>query len=202
MNNPLPLEFFLGDTRRIAQQLLGCRLYLGGCEGRIVETEAYLQNDPASHSFHGKTPRNSAMFGPPGHAYIYQIYGVHYCLNVVTQKEGIGEAILIRGIEPLNGLPQLWENRYGTPFPDAEQKHPSPSLYSLTNGPGKICQAFGIQGKERNGTSFDSPDFALSPPWGSFLEKISQGPRIGLGPQRNPDAPWRYWITGNPWVSR
>jgi len=178
----------------LAPRLLGCliaRQDAGGIRpgdlrlGRIVETEAYLPDDPASHSFKGLKPRCRSMFGRAGLAYVYKIYGIHHCLNVVTGPEGRGEAVLIRALEPLDGLPLMQEAR-GT------EK-------SLTNGPGRLCQALSIDG------SFDGEDLLLSdrlfimrgdPP----RERIVASPRIGI--TQAADLPWRFTLEGNPHVSR
>ena len=173
----------------LAPALLGCLVVRQGPEGprigRIVETEAYLSDDPASHSFKGLTPRCRSMFGRAGLAYVYRIYGIHHCLNVVTGPEGRGEAVLIRALEPLEGL-DLMQAARGTPR-------------DLTNGPGRLCQALGI---DRN---FDGEDLLASdrlfimkgdaPP-----ERIVERPRIGIS--QAVDLPWRFILEGNPHVSR
>lgn len=183
----------------LAPRLLGCLiarqddsglrpggLRPGGLRlGRIVETEAYLPDDPASHSFKGLKPRCRTMFGRAGLAYVYKIYGIHHCLNVVTGPEGRGEAVLIRALEPLDGLPLMQEARG--------------SEKSLTNGPGRLCQALSIDG------SLDGEDLLHSdrlfimrgdPP----RERIVASPRIGI--TQAADLPWRFTLEGNPHVSR
>jgi DNA-3-methyladenine glycosylase len=134
------------DTITVARQLLTYALYVvnpdgSRCGGVIVETEAYLADDAASHSFRGRTGRNASMFLPAGHAYVYRSYGIHWCVNVVTAAAGIGEAVLIRALEPRQGIPEMYRRR-GIPVP------PPGSLPDrrLTNGPGKLCQALGITG--------------------------------------------------------
>lgn len=178
-----------GSALELAPRLLGALIARQGPEGlrvgRIVETEAYLQDDPASHSFKGLTPRCRHMFGRAGLAYVYRIYGIHHCLNVVTGPEGRGEAVLIRALEPLHGLDLMQEAR-GT-------------AAHLADGPGRLCQALGID------QAFDGEDLLASdqlfimkgeaPP-----ERILAKPRIGI--TQAADLPWRFLLEGNPHVSR
>lgn len=157
--------------------------------GRIVETEAYLaDDDPACHAHRGETPRNRAMFGPPGRAYVYRIYGLHHCVNVVTEAPGRGAAVLIRAMEPLAGEATMARLRGGGP---ARQ---------LTNGPGKLCQAMAI-GRELDGVDLTRPGplYLLRPP-GPVVEAIATSPRVGI--TRAADRPWRFYLPGSPWVSR
>ncbi len=169
----------------LVREIAGVRLV-----GRIVETEAYLgEEDAASHAFRGPTPRNRSMFGPPGHAYVYLIYGMHHCLNIVTGPVGKGQAVLIRAVEPLEGLDVMRMNRKGVP------------LRQLTNGPGKLCQAFAID------KTLDGHDLCLAqalwleagpPP----QETICQGPRIGVrGDDKALSRPWRFFLKNNPFIS-
>ncbi len=193
---PLPRAFYDRDTVQVARDLLGAYLvreYEGHLlVGRIVETEAYVGlDDKASHASVGRTERNAVMFGPPGHAYVYVIYGVHHCLNVVTEREGFPAAVLIRALEPLMGVEMMRELRGGRP--DVE----------LTNGPGKLCQALAIDMR------LYGHDLCLgSVLWvaGGTLkpaEEIVAGPRVGVrGDQRALTVPWRFAIRGNPYVSR
>jgi DNA-3-methyladenine glycosylase len=133
---PLEADFYLQPTVEVARALLGCWLVArhdtGWVGGRIVEAEAYTQDDPASHSYRGKTERNAAMFGAPGTAYIYLIYGVHECFNAVCQPEGVGEAVLIRALEPIVGLETMFQRRGGVHWTQ------------LCRGPGNLCRALGI----------------------------------------------------------
>jgi len=144
--------------------------------GRIVETEAYTADDPASHSFRGRTARNEVMFGPAGHLYVYLSYGIHCCANVVTGAEGDGQAVLIRAVEPFDGAEQMFERR---------GRHP------LADGPGKLCQALGI-GLADNGTDLDSHASAIrifddgTPP----PADPTVGPRVGI--TKAVDVPWRF----------
>jgi DNA-3-methyladenine glycosylase len=151
--------------------------------GRIVETEAYLaDDDPACHAHRGPTPRNQAMFGPPGRAYVYRIYGIHWCVNVVTEAEGRGCAVLIRALEPMAGQDQMVANR----------KNPE-----LTNGPGRLCQALAIDG------SLDHTDLTRTGPLyllkGKPPADVVATPRIGI--TKAADRPWRFYERGNRWVS-
>lgn len=155
--------------------------------GRIVETEAYDQSDTASHSYKGRTPRTDVMFGPSGHLYVYFTYGMHYCCNVVTGGEGHGSAVLIRAVEPLEGIDTMAENRGGRP------------LHELTNGPAKVCQAFSIN-RSMNGHDLHLPPLRLQLSRAVPQENIVQTTRIGISTAK--DVPWRFYIKDNPYVSR
>ncbi len=163
----------------LAPELIGSILTVRGCSGRITETEAYGPDDPASHSFPGPTPRNAAMFGPAGHAYVYRIYGLHWCLNVVAAQ---GHAVLIRALEPLDGI-EVMTARRGAGKP-------------VATGPGMLAQALGI-GANDNGRPFGPPDFRLSP--GGPAEVVA-GPRIGIS--RAVDWPHRFGMKGSRFLSR
>lgn len=182
-------EFFDNNTIEVAPNLLGCYLIHEGVEGKtigkIVETEAYLQDDEASHSFRGKTQRNSVMFEEAGKAYIYFIYGNHYCFNVVTNKKGIGEAVLIRALEPISGI-ELMKKRRG--INDVRQ---------LCSGPGKLVQAMGIK-KEHNGINLLKGKLRISLANKKEKFSIKSGKRIGIA--KGAELPYRFYIKGNEFV--
>lgn len=209
--NCLPQSFYARPAREVAAALLGkilVRKVQGQLlRGRIVETEAYCDSDEPDLACHGTknggrpTPRNAVMFGPPGHAYIYFTYGNHWMLNVVSGRNGQANAVLIRALEPMSGLEQIAAQR-GKP---TSVLNTQPSLRSLTNGPGKLAQAFAIN-HSCNGIPLFKPtnglwieNAAAIPP-----ASITTGPRVGLGQTPEPwfSMPWRYWITGNPFVSK
>lgn len=187
-------DWYTRSAVEVGPMLLGCRLVreMEGARrvGRIVEVEAYLgYEDAASHAFRGPTPRNRVMFGPAGIAYVYFIYGNHHCLNVVTGDEGSGQAVLIRAIEPLAGV-DLMRQRRG--------QH---DLRALTNGPGKLCQALGID-RTLNGCDLTAGAelwLELGP---APAEPICASPRVGVGGGEDARAVlWRFFLTGNPYVS-
>jgi DNA-3-methyladenine glycosylase len=181
----LKREFFARSVHEVAPDLIGATLLVDGVGGRIVEVEAYDQEDPASHGHRGRTARNAALFGPPGHAYVYRSYGIHWCLNLVCREEGIPEAVLIRALKPTNGL-GLQRSRRGV-----EQ------VRALCSGPGKLCQALGITG-EHDGLALDVPPFDLEER--GDVPEIVTGPRIGI--TRAKDLRWRYGEAGSPFLSR
>lgn len=178
-------DFFARSVHEVAPDLIGVTLLVDGVGGPIVEVEAYDQEDPASHGFRGPTPRNAVMFGPPGFAYVYRSYGIHWCLNVVCDAPGRAEAVLIRALRPEHGV-ETMRARRGL---EAER--------ALCSGPGKLCQALGVTG-EHDGTALDSPPFELL----ARVETphIATGPRIGIS--RAADQPWRYALAGSPFLSR
>ena len=178
-----PSDFFHQDIEAVARGLIGATLLVGGVGGHIVETEAYDSGDPASHSFRGRTPRNEAMFGPVAHAYVYRIYGLHWCLNLVAGPPG--SAVLIRALEPLAGIDQMIARR-GVADP-----------LKLCSGPGRLCQALSVDGA-LNGSSLNAPPFALHPPVRAVPTII--GPRIGIS--RGVETPWRFAASGSPYLSR
>ncbi len=192
----LPRAFFLRGPRLVARALLGKVLVrdAGQLTARIVEVEAYLgERDPASHAFPGLTPRNAVMFGPPGFAYVYFIYGVHYCLNVSCQREGLAGAVLFRAAEPLTGLEEMARARGVT-------VHGPRDLPKLTSGPGRLAEAFSITRARDNGCDLTSPASRL---WlgddGFRSGKILVTPRIGI--TKAADEPLRYLLAGNAFVS-
>ena len=160
-------------------------LLVDGVGGRIVEVEAYDHEDPASHGFRGRTERNASMFGPPGHAYVYRSYGIHWCLNFVCEGEGVANAVLLRALEPTHGLEAMRERR-GLDDPRL-----------LCSGPGRLCQALGVT-REHDGLALDRPPFELLAAEGS--PEVVSGPRIGI--TRAAELPWRYAEAGSRFLSR
>ncbi len=186
-------RFYIADAVYVARALLGKILVHysneGITSGIIVETEAYSsRNDPACHAFRGKTKRNAVMFGPAGRAYVYFIYGNHYCFNVVTSEPGIAEAVLIRGLEPYEGI-QLMKLRRG-------DHHP---LNNLTSGPGKLCAAMSIGIKE-NGLALTKPPLYIADGVSVGAGQVCSSRRIGIS--QATEKQWRFYIKHNPFVSR
>ena len=197
-NWPLDRAFFARNPRRVARELLG-KILVRDQENvrlaaRIVETEAYLgENDPAAHSAAGKTPRNSVLFGPPGYAYVYFIYGSHYCLNVSCERDGKAGGVLFRALEPLLGIEEMAKAR------DVVLSGPR-DLRRLTSGPGRLAEAFGITRARDNGTDFTSPVSGLWIGTDAFPQgKVRLSPRIGI--TQAADRRLRYFLAGNPFVS-
>jgi DNA-3-methyladenine glycosylase len=184
-------DFYARPTVTVARDLLGTVLLHvtpeGAAAGIIVETEAYLRNDPACHASRGQTPRNAPMFGPPGRAYIYLIYGMYHCFNVVTGPEGVGEAVLIRALEPVRGIP-LMESRRGTDDPR-----------KLCSGPGKLVLALGL-GKEQNGASLMRGPLRILAGDNDRPRNIKVTTRIGL--TQAADLPLRFYLEVNPFISK
>ena len=182
-----PLEGVVAqDAVPCARAMIGWTLTVEGVGGVIVETEAYDRDDPASHSFRGPTARNAAMFGPVGRAYVYRIYGAHWCLNVVCGQEGSGQAVLIRALEPTQGI-ETMRTRRGL---EAER--------ALCSGPGKLCQALDVTG-DHDRLSLDAAPFALTPPKPGERDVLT-GPRIGL--TKGIETPWRFGLKGSRFLSR
>ncbi|MGD1995608.1 MAG: DNA-3-methyladenine glycosylase [Anaerolineae bacterium] len=192
----LQRDFFARDTLDVARDLLGralVRLVEGErLSGRIVEVEAYLgEEDQASHARCGRTGRNAAMYGPPGHAYVYLIYGVHHCLNVVTRRDGFPAAVLIRALEPLQGIERMRDSRGGR----ADQE--------LTNGPAKLCQAMSIE-RQFDGTDLCARDALLFLEMGQPVgdDAVARGPRVGVrGDKTARTTPWRFYLRECAYVS-
>jgi DNA-3-methyladenine glycosylase len=194
----LPVTFFDRDPRKVARALLGKVLVRKTGKtmlaGRIVETEAYLDGDPAAHSYGGRTKRNDVLFGPPGRSYVYFIYGNHFCLNVSCLPDGVPGAVLFRAVEPLMGTEEMAAARgivVGKPT----------DLRKLTSGPGKMAQAFGVTRERDNGKDFTDPksDLFIADD-GYRVRKAVSTVRIGI--TKAAEMPFRYIVEGNPFVSK
>jgi DNA-3-methyladenine glycosylase len=177
--------FFARSVHEVAPELIGCTLLVEGVGGPIVEVEAYDHEDPASHGYRGPTERNRAMFGPPGHAYVYRSYGIHWCLNFVCEGEGTAAAVLIRAIHPVQGLDEMRARR------GAED------VRLLCSGPGKLCQALGVN-CSHDGLPLDRPPFELLQR--RTPAELVTGPRVGISLAA--DLPWRYGLAGSRFLSR
>jgi DNA-3-methyladenine glycosylase len=185
LGKPLKRVFFARSVHEVAPELIGATLLVNGIGGVIVELEAYHHTDPAAHSFRGPTPRNLVMFGPPGFAYVYRSYGIHWCVNFVCEKEGSASAVLIRALQPTHGIPAMRRRR---------GLHDERSLCS---GPGKLTEALGIT-DAHNGLALDAPPIALH----ARLAKpeIAAGVRIGI--TKAVELPWRYGLKGSKFLSK
>ncbi|MBD8658149.1 DNA-3-methyladenine glycosylase [Oxalobacteraceae sp. CFBP 13730] len=176
---------FSADAATVARQLIGVTVLLDGVGGRIVETEAYDREDPASHAFAGETERNASMFGPPAHAYVYRSYGIHWCLNFVCREAGHGAGVLIRALEPVAGLDAMRARR------DVLDER------ALCSGPGKLCQALGVT-RAHDGMALAGASFALLPAEAGLV--VVEGIRIGIS--KAVDVPWRFGLAGSRFLSR
>ena len=185
MPAPLPFIDFCAPSFEVARLLIGTTLLVNGVGGRIVETEAYDRDDPASHSFAGPTRRNIVMFGAAAHVYVYRSYGMHWCLNFVCSDEGHGAAVLIRALEPLHGIDTMRARRG------------LEDLRLLCAGPGRLCQALAVT-HEHNGMRLDAPPFELF----AATEPVTTvaGPRIGIS--KAIEVPWRFGLAGSRYLSR
>src|ERR1041385_1569270 len=181
----LRCDFFARSVHAVAPDLIGVTFLFNGVGGRIVEVEAYHHTDPAAHSFVGRTERNAVMFGPPGFAYVYRSYGIHWCVNFVCEPDGSASAVLIRAIEPLEGLAKM-RRRRGL----ADER-------LLCSGPGRVCEALGIT-RAHNALALDAPPFELHRRSGKV--EIAVGPRIGL--TKAVEQPWRYGLAGSRFLSK
>lgn len=185
MDQALDRRFFCRRPEAVARDLIGVRLTVDGVGGTIVETEAYDLADPASHSFRGPTTRNAAMFGPVGRAYVYRIYGLHWCLNFVCSAPGeTGGAVLIRALAPEAGVEAMIARRGGV------------GLARLCAGPGRLCQALGVTGA-LDGAALDAPPFALTALPDPV--EVAVGTRIGI--TKGADTPWRFGLAGSRFLS-
>jgi DNA-3-methyladenine glycosylase len=178
-------SFFARSVHEVAPDLIGVTLLVDGIGGRIVEVEAYDQEDPASHAYRGRTPRNESMFGPPGRAYVYRSYGIHWCLNLVCGGRDVPEAALIRALEPTAGIAEQ-RRRRGTD-----------DLRALCSGPGKLCQALAIT-RQHDGLPLDRAPFRLQERTG--VPDIVTTPRIGI--TRATELSWRYLDGDSRFLSR
>lgn len=188
MTQRLDRGFFGREADEVARQLLGCRLIRDGdtwLAGRIVETEAYFgEEDPASHAYRGKTGRNEIMYGPPGNAYVYVCYGIHHMLNVTTGERGDPQAVLIRAVQPINGIDEMQDRRGGK------------EETALCDGPGKVCEAFGLD-KQQNGTNLTEGELRIEQ--GERQGGIATSGRIGVS--EGGDLELRFYEKDNPYVS-
>jgi DNA-3-methyladenine glycosylase len=182
---PLKRTFFARSVHEVAPDLIGATLLVDGVGGVIVEVEAYHHTDPAAHSFRGPTPRNLVMFGPPGFAYVYRSYGIHWCVNFVCEKEGSASAVLIRALEPTHGLAAM-RRRRGVQDERA-----------LCSGPGKLTEALAIT-DAHNGLALDAPPIALHAR--KKKPEIVAGVRIGI--TKAVELPWRYGLKGSKFLSK
>jgi DNA-3-methyladenine glycosylase len=178
-------SFFDRSVHRVAPELIGATLLVDGIGGTIVEVEAYHHTDPAAHSYNGRTERNAVMFGPPGFAYVYRSYGIHWCLNFVCEEDGSASAILIRALAPTQGLAAM-RRRRGLRDERA-----------LCSGPGKLCEALAVTHRH-NGLPLDRAPFELRAR--SEKAEIATGVRIGI--TKAAEKPWRYGLKGSPFLSR
>jgi DNA-3-methyladenine glycosylase len=180
--------FFDRSVHEVARGLIGCELRVGETAGLIVETEAYEESDPACHAYIGRTARNEVLFGPPGYAYVYLSYGIHSLLNFVTESEGSASAVLIRALEPTQGI-ELMRERRGRE-----------EIEQLCSGPGKLSEALGV-GLDLNGADLLAPPFELSEAARAVdPAEIAASPRIGI--TKAAELPWRYSVAGSRFVSR
>jgi DNA-3-methyladenine glycosylase len=181
----LDRDFFARSVHEVAPDLVGARLLVDRVGGPIVEVEAYDHEDPAAHGYRGRTERNASMFGPPGHAYVYRSYGIHWCLNLVCEGEEVASAVLVRALEPTDGLDEM----------RARRGLDEPRL--LCAGPGRLCQALGVT-REHDGLPLDRAPFDLEAR-GADVDIVA-GPRIGI--TQAADKPWRYGLAGSKFLSK
>lgn len=194
----LPRAFYSRPTLCVARDLLGKlivrKTHRVRLVGRIVEVEAYLaEKDPASHAYRGMTTRNAVMFGHPGHLYVYFTYGMHFCSNVVTETKGKAGAVLIRGVEPIRGISVMQGLRWKKRRMDRKDQR------DLTNGPAKFCEAFGIR-RKLNGVDLLGREIFLARDKPVRLSEVGRSTRIGI--RNGKEKRWRFYLKGNPWVSK
>jgi DNA-3-methyladenine glycosylase len=185
LGKPLKRAFFGRSVHRVAPDLIGATMLVNGVGGIIVEVEAYHHTEPAAHSYNGPTPRNLVMFGPPGFAYVYRSYGIHWCVNFVCEKEGSASAVLIRALQPTHGLAAMRRRR------GLEDER------ALCSGPGKLTEALGIT-HAHNALPLDAPPISLHARTGKV--DVVSGIRIGL--TKAVELPWRYGQKGSRYLSK
>ncbi|MGB2953290.1 MAG: DNA-3-methyladenine glycosylase [Gaiellaceae bacterium] len=178
-------DFFARSVHEVAPDLIGVTFLVEGVGGVIVEVEAYHPEDPAAHGYGGRTARNASMFGPPGRAYVYRSYGVHWCVNFVCEPEEVAAAVLIRALEPTRGVEEMHRRRG------------QDDVRLLCSGPGRLCQALGIT-REHDGLALNRPPFLLEERRGKA--EIIAGARVGI--TRAKEFPWRYALAGSRFLSR
>jgi DNA-3-methyladenine glycosylase len=181
----LTRAFFDRSVHEVAPELIGATLLVDGVGGTIVEVEAYHHEDPAAHGFGGRTARNASMFGPPGHAYVYRSYGIHWCLNFVCEGVGVASAVLIRALEPTAAIPAM------------QKRRKMGDVRLLCAGPGRLCEALGIT-RAHDGLALDAPPFRLIAR--PHAVALAVGPRIGIS--KAMEKPWRYGLVGSRFLSR
>ncbi len=196
MSRVLPASFYERDTEQVARDLLGsvleCTIRGVRCRGRIVETEAYIgEHDAACHAANGRSPRTEGLWGPPGSAYVYRIYGMYWCANAVTRAEGLASAVLLRAVEPLEGIAAMRRRR------KAARRD-----IDLTNGPSKLCDAFGITGDTHHGTTYLRGPLRILEGEDIPDRDVATTPRIGLNPKKDAyDWRLRWIVRSSPYVS-
>lgn len=193
-------SFYTRSTIAVAKDLLG-KIFIrkignSSLSGMIVETEAYLHTDPASHSYRGKTERNSAMFDTGGHLYVYFTYGMHFCANVVTSNKNTGEAVLIRAVEPIEGIEMMTKNRL---LDDRRRHSDDRRLHTLTNGPAKFAQAFQLT-RQQSGIDLTKSEMFIVDAGVNVRRMIVAGVRVGISAGKG--KKWRFYLKNNPWVSK
>lgn len=185
LGKPLKRAFFGRSVHEVAPDLIGATMLVDGVGGIIVEVEAYHHTDPAAHSYNGPTPRNQVMFGPPGFAYVYRSYGIHWCVNFVCEEEGSASAVLIRALEPTHGIAAMRRRRH---LEDSR---------ALCSGPGKLTEALGVT-VAHNALPLDQPPIALH----ARTENVEVAAGIRIGITKAAELPWRYGARGSKFLSK
>lgn len=185
LGKPLKRAFFDRDVHEVAPDLIGATMLVNGVGGIIVEVEAYHHTEPAAHSYNGPTPRNQIMFGPPGFAYVYRSYGMHWCVNFVCEGEGSAAAVLIRALEPTHGLAAMRRRRHAV------------DVHALCSGPGKLTEALGIT-IAHNTLPLDRAPIALH----ARTEDVEVATGIRIGITKAVELPWRYGVRGSKFLSK